>query len=107
VVSQQNADIADTLQLRDVTMANIFWLSIHAVQIGTTRQIRLNHPCAAAMRPYVNFTFGVTRVSFSTWTWLGDKKDIWPVRNPVRLIPSDPVPEQVEVDLRVATVKLT
>jgi len=27
VVGQQNADIADTLQLRDVAVATIFWLS--------------------------------------------------------------------------------
>jgi len=53
VVSQQNADITNTLQLRDVAMANIFWLSVFAVHIGTTQRIRLNRPCAAAMRPYV------------------------------------------------------
>jgi len=28
VVSQQNADIADTLQLTGVAMATIFWLSV-------------------------------------------------------------------------------
>jgi len=28
VVGEQNADIADTLQLWNVTMANTFWLSI-------------------------------------------------------------------------------
>ena len=28
MVSQQNADIADTQQLRDVTMAIMFWLSV-------------------------------------------------------------------------------
>jgi len=28
VVSRQNADIADTLQLRDVAMATTFWLSM-------------------------------------------------------------------------------
>jgi len=39
--------------LRDVAMANIFWLSIHAVHIGATRRIRLYRPCAAAMQPYV------------------------------------------------------
>jgi len=51
VVGQQNADIADTLQLRDVAMATIFgFLWVH---IGTTWRIRLNRPCAAAMRPYV------------------------------------------------------
>jgi len=48
-----NADIADTLKLRDVAMANIFCLSIFAVHIGATRRIRLNRPCAAAMRSYV------------------------------------------------------
>ena len=38
MVGQQNADIADTPQLRDVAMANIFWLSIYAVvHIGATR----------------------------------------------------------------------
>ena len=29
MVDQQNADIADTLQLRYVAMATIFWLSIY------------------------------------------------------------------------------
>jgi len=53
VVSQQNADTTDALQLRDVATANIFWLSIFAVHIGATGRIRLNRPCAAAMRPYV------------------------------------------------------
>jgi len=33
--------------------AAIFWLSIYGVHIGATWRIRLNHPCAAAMRPYV------------------------------------------------------
>jgi len=28
VVGQQNADIADTLQLRDVAMATAFWVSM-------------------------------------------------------------------------------
>jgi len=55
VVGQQNADIADTLQLRDVAMAS--WqpfLSFYVwVYIGATWQIRLNRPCVAAMRPYV------------------------------------------------------
>ena len=53
MVSQQNADIADTLQLRDVTMATIFWLSIYVVHIGATWHIRLNRPCVAVMLPYV------------------------------------------------------
>ena len=42
MVGQQNADIADTLQLRDVAMANIFWLSIYGVHICATWRIRLN-----------------------------------------------------------------
>jgi len=56
------ADITDTLHLRDVAMATIFWLSIYGVHIGTTWHIRLNRPCAAAMRscvkllwPFVTF----------------------------------------------------
>ena len=91
MVYRQNADIADTLHLRDVAMATTFWLSIgynfacmiasdtlfdsrgysrdrvskgrcpgnhfwlstYGVHIGATWRIRLNPPCAAAMRPYV------------------------------------------------------
>jgi len=53
VVGQQNADIADTLQLRDVDMATIFWLSMYGVHIGATWRILMNRSCAAAMRPYV------------------------------------------------------
>jgi len=34
VVSQQNADIADTLQLRDIAMATIFWLSIYGCTLA-------------------------------------------------------------------------
>jgi len=37
VVGQQNANIADTLQLRDVATGNIFWLSIFVVHIGASR----------------------------------------------------------------------
>jgi len=37
VLTQQYAEIADTLQLRDIAMANIFWLSIFAVHpVSTT-----------------------------------------------------------------------
>jgi len=39
VVGQQNADIADTLQPRDVAIANIFWLSIFVVHIRATQRI--------------------------------------------------------------------
>jgi len=53
VVGRQNADIADTLHLRDVAMATIYWLSIYGVHIDATWPMRLNRPCAAAMRPYV------------------------------------------------------
>ena len=34
VVGQQNADIADTLQLRDVAMATIFWLCIYGCALA-------------------------------------------------------------------------
>jgi len=54
VVGQRNADNGNTQQLRDVAMVNIFWLSIYAVHIGPTRQLRLNRPCAAEMRPMSN-----------------------------------------------------
>jgi len=53
VVSRQNADIADTLHLRDVAMATIFWLSIYGLHIGIIWRIRLSRPCVAVMRPYV------------------------------------------------------
>ena len=53
MVVQQNADIADTLQLRDVAMATIFWLSVYGVHIGATWRIRLHRPCVAVMQPYV------------------------------------------------------
>jgi len=51
VAGQQNADIADTLELKDVAMAFFaFYIWVH---IGATWQIRLNPPCVAAMGPYV------------------------------------------------------
>ena len=50
----RNHVVDETLQvLRDIAMATTFWLSISVVLIGATRRIRLNRPCAAAMRPYV------------------------------------------------------
>jgi len=55
MVGRQNADIADMLHLRDVAMATIFWLCMYGVHFGTTWRIRLNRPCAAAMRPYAKF----------------------------------------------------
>jgi len=45
--------IADTLNLRDVASATIFWLSMYGVHIDAIWRIRLNRPFAAAMRPYV------------------------------------------------------
>jgi len=36
VVGQQNAGIANTLQLMDIAVATIFWLSIYGVHIGAT-----------------------------------------------------------------------
>jgi len=53
VVGQENADIADTLHLRDVAMATTFWLSIYEMYIGATWRIWLNGPCAATMRPCI------------------------------------------------------
>jgi len=34
VIGRQNADVADTLQLRDVAMATIFWLSIYGLTLA-------------------------------------------------------------------------
>jgi len=39
--------------LTDVVMATIIWLSMYVVHFGANWRIRLNRPCAAAMRPYV------------------------------------------------------
>jgi len=36
VVGRQSADIANTLQQRDVAMPTIFWLSIYGIDIGAT-----------------------------------------------------------------------
>jgi len=51
-VKLSDEDIDNFEVLRDVAMASIFWLSIYGVDIGATWRIRLNRPCAAAMRPY-------------------------------------------------------
>jgi len=48
VVVRQNADIADTLHLRDVAMATMFWLST----TGCTF-VRLSRAYVAAIWPYV------------------------------------------------------
>ena len=53
MVSRQNADIADTLHLRDVAaMATIVGF-LYMRHIGATWRLRLNRQCVAAMRPYV------------------------------------------------------
>jgi len=59
VVGQQNADIVVTMQLisyfaKGCCHSNhFFYLSVYGVYIGATWRIRLNRPCAVAMRPYV------------------------------------------------------
>jgi len=53
MVGRENADTDDARHLRDVAMATVCWLSIYGVHIGATERIRMNSPCAAAMRPYV------------------------------------------------------
>ena len=53
-VKLSDEDIAEIECLRVVAMATIFWLSIYRVHVGTTWRIRLNRPCASAMRSYVN-----------------------------------------------------
>jgi len=55
VVGRQNADIADTLHIRDVAMATIFGFLYmgYTLHIGATWRIGLNGLCAAAMRLYV------------------------------------------------------
>ena len=54
MVGQQNADIADTLQLRYVAIHGNHFLAFYIwVRIGATWRIRLNRSCAAAMRLFV------------------------------------------------------
>ena len=52
MVGRQKADIVDTLHLRDLAMATIFWLSTYWVHSGATCRIRLNGLCGgdAALR---------------------------------------------------------
>jgi len=40
-------------------MATISRLSVYGAHIGATWRIRLDHPCVAAMRPYVNLLWPV------------------------------------------------
>ena len=50
---------------------NHFWLSIYAVYIGATWRIRLNRPCAAAMRPYVKLLWPLVQLLWQcddAWT---------------------------------------
>jgi len=46
-------DLAEIEVLMEVAMATTFWLSIYGLHLGATWRIRLNRPCAAAMRPFV------------------------------------------------------
>jgi len=48
-------------------MATIFWLSIYGVHIDATWRIRLNRPCAAAMRPC---QITLTTCCWRWWIWL-------------------------------------
>jgi len=45
--------LAEIECIRVVAIATTFCLSIYGVHIGATWRIRLNRPCAAAMRPCV------------------------------------------------------
>jgi len=51
VIGRQNADIAGTLHLWTLPWQPV--LALYEVHIGGTWRIRLNRPCAVAMRPYV------------------------------------------------------
>ena len=53
MIGKQNADITDTLQIKDDDRAGMFWLSIYGMHIGAAWRIRLNLLCASAMRFYV------------------------------------------------------
>jgi len=45
---------------------NHFWISIYGVHIAATWRIRLNGPCAAAMRPYVKLLWALVRFYYSS-----------------------------------------
>jgi len=53
VVGRQNADIANTVHVRDVAMATIFLAFYICGHIGATWRIRLNCTSVVAMQPYV------------------------------------------------------
>jgi len=53
VVGQQNADIADSLQLRDGHGNHFFVVLYMGCTLSPPGEYELNRPCAAAMRLYV------------------------------------------------------
>jgi len=58
VVGRQNADIADTLQLRDVAMTTTFWLSMG-----------YNFTCMIASDTLFNTRGGFSGTSYPMKTW--------------------------------------
>jgi len=56
VVGQQNADIADILQLRDVVMATIFWISIYGCTLAPSGEyhwtLRVRQRCGLMSNYY-------------------------------------------------------
>jgi len=58
VVGRQNADIADTLQLRDVAMATTFWLSMVAWQRPLVATCRVS-----AISPFCRLTSQTLSIS--------------------------------------------
>ena len=68
-VGRQNADITDTLHLRDVAMATIFGFLYLGCTFCATWRIRLNHSCAAAMRPYVKLLWPLVNCAHTPRHW--------------------------------------
>ena len=74
MVGRQNADIVDTLHLRDVAIATMFWLSIYGVHIGATWRVRLNlHVQCGLMSNYFDHLFFVAFFTFLTFSVLFER----------------------------------
>jgi len=76
VVGQQNADIANTLQIRGLAWQPFCWLSVYGVYIGAIWRIWLNCPCAASMLPCIKLFWPLVvgchyaDLVFSLWIFL-------------------------------------
>jgi len=65
-LSDENIADFEVLTSKGCCHGNHFWLSIYGVHNGDTWRIRLNRPCAAAMRPYVKLLWSLVLIITSS-----------------------------------------